>query len=162
MKVIHKFACIKKLFTLKHSWNLAISPLKHSCFYAETLLRSIYTYIYLYLNTCSWQQQIVDNLFLKSFFQFLSIVNMTIILSACCTVCPAEKEQDAALHLSKPPYKHFEQIQGDELHPSAYFTCGEWNNPCHLSTKINLKRIAKPYAIKSNTHSINQPYSGGK
>ena len=94
--------------------------------------------------------------------EILLFLQCTIFLASCSSVTPPERIQDAALHLSSPPYKHFEQLQSNEFHPSAYFTCDEWNNPCHLSTKINLKRIAKPYAIKSNTHSINQPYSGGK
>jgi len=46
MKVIHKIRWIKKLSTLKHSWNLDDSALKHSCFCAETLL-PLYIYIYL-------------------------------------------------------------------------------------------------------------------
>lgn len=50
MKVIHNFPRFQKLFTLKRSRFLGISPLKRSRFSAETLPRSIYTCIYLYKN----------------------------------------------------------------------------------------------------------------
>jgi hypothetical protein len=59
--VIHKTNHFKKLFTLKHSCFQGIFTLKRSWTYAETLLRSIYTCIYLYLNTCSYLQQVKDN-----------------------------------------------------------------------------------------------------
>lgn len=65
MKVIHKIQGIKKLSTLKHSWNLLNFALKRSWICAETLLHSIYTYIYLYINTCSWQLLIVNNCFFQ-------------------------------------------------------------------------------------------------
>jgi type IV secretory pathway VirB2 component (pilin) len=63
MKVIHVIHKLNELFTLKRSCFLANSPLKRSCLYAETLLLSIYTYIYLYKNTCSWALQVVNNIF---------------------------------------------------------------------------------------------------
>ena len=79
-RVIHNIRKFKKLSTLKHSWNFALFTLKRSCFYAETLLRSIYTYIYLYKSTCSYTAQVVNKpLFLKKlstqFFDWLLITN---------------------------------------------------------------------------------------
>jgi hypothetical protein len=53
MTLIHIIHSLIKLFSLKRS-----------CFYAETLLRYIYTYNYLYKNTYSYQLQVVNNFLL--------------------------------------------------------------------------------------------------
>lgn len=67
MKPIQRVYRFKKLSTLKHSCILIVSALKRSCFYAETLLHSIYTYIYLYLIPVVSQQQIVNNFIGENF-----------------------------------------------------------------------------------------------
>ncbi len=96
-------------------------------------------------SACSYQRQAVNNLFSKSFLSCLTIILITIFSTACSKINPAEKEQDAALHLSQPLYRHFEQIEANELHPSEYFTCGEWKYSCHKPSKIYLSRIAYFY-----------------
>lgn len=159
MIFIHIIHRLTKLFTLKHSCFSANFTLKRSWQYAETLLRSIYTYIYLYKKTCSWRLQAVNNYFLKSFLAHLCLLTTTIVLTACCKVSPDERIQNAALHLSRPPYRHFEQIPGNRLCPPAYFTCGELNIHCHQSSNMYQRKCSQSYD-KSN--SISHLYSGGK
>jgi hypothetical protein len=162
MLVIHISHVFAKLSTLKRSRLEVISALKHSRLCAETLPLSIYTYSYLYKRTCSWQQQVVNNLFLKRFLSSLTIAFITILATACSSMSPAEKAQETALHLSQPPYNHFEQVEGNEVHPAAYFTCSGWKNPYHKSSKVCLKKITKSHAIKDKSDSISHLSSGGK
>lgn len=84
MNFIHIIHSLTKLFTLKHSCFSVNFTLKRSCKYAETLLRSIYTYIYLYKNTCSWTQQIVNNFFVnKLYIHFTGLIISSICLTSC-------------------------------------------------------------------------------
>ena len=70
----------------------------------------------------------------KPFFIFLAMM-LQLTLSACDPSF-AEKEQDAAFNLSTPTPNHFQQFDGNQLHPAAYYTCGEYNNPCHKHSTI--------------------------
>lgn len=148
MKLTHIFLCIKKLFTLKHSCIMSNFTLKRSCLYAETLLRSIYTYIYLYIKTCSCQHKNVNNdsnrkskVFATCFFSLL--------FSGCCKQNPSEIIQNCALNLSSPPYRIFRQISGNSYKPSAYFTCCEIKYPYLHASKIE-KPITFSKVNKSN------------
>lgn len=107
--------------------------LKWYGYYAETVRLYKDAFIYLYKKTCSWLRQSVDNLFLKNMFYYLSLLSTAIILSACSKINPDETLQNYALNLIKPPHKHFQQYPGNRLHPSTYFTCSKYQNPCHSS-----------------------------
>jgi hypothetical protein len=103
-----------------------------------------------------------DRLFLRT--PWLILLCGSIFISACS--CPHvsldESIQDAALHLTKPPHHDFQQWQGNSFHPAAYFTCGEWQNPCHASSRVNIKKASKVHSMKNKTTSTNHHLSGGK
>jgi hypothetical protein len=82
------------------------------------------------------------------------------LLSGCCSLSESEKAQDAAFKLKQPPYRHFEQVEGDELHPAAYYTCGQ--NTCHSHLKKSANRIYKPYSFKNEIESNANNHPGGK
>ena len=125
MKVIHIIHGLMQLFTLKHSWTLANSPLKRSCFYAETLLRSIYTYIYQYKKTCSWEQQVVN----KSFFEkikSISFVCLLMITTSLVTSC----QKTICVPVSRHPDLRISQRPATITQPAKYYVCGNAQYPC--------------------------------
>lgn len=126
MKIIPVIHKLLKLCTLKHSRFKTNFTLKHSRGCAETLPPTIYAYIYLYIKTCSYEQQIVNNFFIKNKFTIFSIGLMTISLTAC--VSPAQKFQESQLHLINPPHCCFKQIHGTKYHPNEFFTCDQQHN----------------------------------
>lgn len=166
MIFIHIFQWINKLSTLKRSWKLAYSPLKHSCFYAETLLRSIYTFIYLYKRTCSYQLQIVNNFILKYFsfckhnknhiyselyflnfarsrFNLLGwfLLGLTgFLLSGCC---------QKTIYISNQPIKEIgiSQRPATLTQPAQFYLCGNSYYPCQTVT--NLKHINSRHLVSS-------------
>jgi hypothetical protein len=129
MKVIPIIHRLIHLSTLKRSWLLAISTLKRSWVYAETLLRSIYTCIYLYKKTCSRGQQAVN----KSFFvkiKSISFVCLVMITTPLLTSCqktiwvPALRQPD--LRISQHP--------ATITQPPKYYVCGNVQYPCRPVT----------------------------
>ena len=66
----------------------------------------------------------------KSIIPMLWVYTATLTISSCIS-SPAEKQQDSSLTLQSPPHQHFQQLNGDELHPAQYFTCGKIDNPCN-------------------------------
>jgi len=142
MKVIHIFHVFAKLSTLKRSRFKVICALKRSRLCAETLPLSIYTCIYLYKRTCSCLLQVVYNCFLtKIVSSYFVIVTAIIFISGCCRTNPSEQIQNSVLHLVETPHKHFQQYPGNKLHPSAYFTCGKYQNRCHSYSTIYSKQM---------------------
>lgn len=122
MKLTHIFLWIKKLFTLKHSCIMSNFTLKRSCLYAETLLRSIYTYIYLYKSTCSWQLENVNNgnnwFFNKlPIMKLFSLILMMIFFSACQKTIYIHEQQIKPLHVN-------ESLPG-MTHPAQFYICGD-------------------------------------
>gem|GEM_PF-3640528 len=73
-----------------------------------------------------------DNIFI------FTILSLQITLSACAPSF-SEKTQNSVLHLTNPPYKHFKQWPGDELNPSAYYTCKKYNPPCKCNLAVKKK-----------------------
>lgn len=62
---------------------------------------------------------------------------LTVLSGCCCKPSPSEEVQAAALHLRKPPHRHFKQVSGDALHPAAYYTCGTYLHSCLSNFKVN-------------------------
>jgi len=131
MKLIHIFLWIKKLFTLKHSWNLMNCSLKRSCSYAETLLPSIYTYIYLYKRTCSWCLQVVNNGDKKFFIspanfainKFTLVILIWLSLSGCC--------HKSVYIYNQPIHKiGITERSATTINPSQFYLCGNTQYPC--------------------------------
>lgn len=131
--IIHKLI---KLFTLKRSRFDSNFTLKHSRLSAETLLHTIYTYIYLYKKTCSYSQQIVNNFFVKNILTILTMVLITFGVTACTS--QAEIFQDSALHLTNPPHNCFRQILGNKYHPDQFYTCDK-SRSVFCSTSLKRK-----------------------
>lgn len=145
MILVHIFLWIKKLSTLKRSCNSAVFTLKRSCLYAETLLLSIYTCIYLYI-TCSKGQKIVDNgdnLTSDRFFvmKFLSLFLMSNFLSACQkTIYICERPiHPVQVSETLPARIHPAQFY---IYGNAYYPCSQSHN-LFTSNQSNSKR--KPY-----------------
>lgn len=85
MLVIHIIHILTKLFTLKRSREVAVFTLKRSRFSAETLPHSIYAFIYLYKNTCSYRQKSVNYVNkLKKYFSFSFLIIICFSLISCC------------------------------------------------------------------------------
>lgn len=129
MKLIHTIHRVTTLFTLKHSCFLVNFTLKRSWFYAETLLRSIYTCIYLYKKTCSWEQQVVN----KSYFvkiKSISFVCLLMISTSLVTSCqktiwvPVLRQSD--LRISQNP--------ATITQPAKYYVCGNAQYACRPAT----------------------------
>lgn len=106
--VIHSHA---KLSAQKRSWKCA-----------ETLLRSIYTYIYLYKRTCSWQTKIVDNFFKRGM--------MTFCLMSFCFLTGCQK----TIYICNQPVNKISVIekQASATHPAQFFICGNVYYPCSV------------------------------
>lgn len=123
MVVIHIFHVLTKLFTLKHSCFLFDFTLKRSWKYAETLLLSIYTCIYLYKNTCSWQPQAVGNFFKKILAIFL-LAN-SFLLSGC----------QKSVYLCEQPIRQLsvKEIPAASTHPAQFYLCGSIHYPCSVT-----------------------------
>lgn len=129
MKLIHRIHRFEKLFTLKRSCFLANFTLKHSWVYAETLLRSIYTYIYLYKKTCSWEQQIVN----KSFFEKIkSIILISLLMLTVSLVTSCQKT--ISVPALKQPDLRFNQRSETMTQPVRYYVCGGSQYPCRSVT----------------------------
>ncbi len=121
MKSIHIIHMATKLSTLKHSCFFASFALKHSWKYAETLLRSIYTYIYLYKNTCIRRATIVNNFLIKIFFTFFIAV-----FSICLTGC------HKTIYICNKPINKLsvKEIPATNAHPAQFYLCGNYPYPC--------------------------------
>lgn len=146
MKLIHIIHRLTKLFTLKHSCFLANFTLKHSCVYAETLLISIYTCIYLYQKTCSWQQQVVNNLFSKKIkaIKFIFALMTTASLTGC--------QQTIWVSALKLPELRVNQQPETATQPAKYFVCGNDQYPCrNVTHKWQALIIHHPAKHKSLT-----------
>lgn len=136
--IIHR---LKQLSTLKHSCFSASFTLKHSCLSAETLLRSIYTYIYLYKKTCSWALQIVNNFFVnKLFAHFLWVMITPILLSGCYKQSTVNCEM-VTIDIS--------QRLATSTSPAEFYVCGNHQYPCLPPTAI-----WQADRTKNHTHQI--------
>ena len=137
-----------QLSTLKHSCFLVNSTLKRSWVYAETLLRSIYTYIYLYKKTCSWEQQTVNKSFFvkdKSILIFLLITTTSLLTSCQKTIwVPATENNDLRVN----------QRLAIARHPAKYYVCGGIDYPCRSVTD---KRQSAPGRF-SNKNKLTTRY----
>lgn len=156
MKVIHTCLWIKKLFTLKRSCNLANSTLKRSWVYAETLLHSLYTYIYLYKKSCSCQLQAVNNedkYFLpslaylgkdKAFLFALLTIFILCISTGCC---------QKTIYICKQPICKMGVIEkpATSINPPQFYLCGNARHPC--LTAIHRQHVFLHHA----NSSTNQP-----
>ncbi|RDI41113.1 hypothetical protein AQULUS_24020 (plasmid) [Aquicella lusitana] len=118
MKFIHIIHRLTKLSTLKHSCFSGNFALKHSWKYAETLLCSIYTYIYLYKNTCIRAATSVNNFFIKIFF----IVVFSVCLSGC----------HKTIYICNKPINKLsvKEIPATNTHPAQFYLCGNHQYPC--------------------------------
>jgi hypothetical protein len=140
MLVIHIFHVFAKLSTLKRFRLEAISALKHFRLCAETLPLSIYTYIYLYKKTCSWQLQTVDNKnnwIVNKFFimKLFSLILMIIFLSACQKTIYIHEQQIKPLHVN-------ESLPG-MTHPAQFYICGDVQHP-HVKSYKPSKFLTQP------------------
>jgi len=139
MKLIHCSIWIKKLSTLKHSPKGVNFPLKRSHCSAETLPLSIYAYIYLYLNTCSWQLQAV-NYGDKTRITILSILLMSCFMTGC----------QKTIVVCNQPIHPFSVTERPETltHPTQFYLCGNAQYPCSTTnnrrvTSHSLTRFSK-------------------
>lgn len=134
MKIIHRQM---ELSTLKHSRYVLNLALKHSRLCAETLPHSIYTYSYLYKNTCSKVLIIVDNFLKKqkSYLEktgykklsknILSIVSLSVIgftLAGC----------QKTIHFSECKFyqRGIMQKPATKYQPAKFYICGDGMFPC--------------------------------
>ncbi len=151
MKVIPIIHRLMQLFTLKHSCLLANSALKRSWIYAETLLRSIYTYIYLYKKTCSWGQQAVN----KSFFvkiKSTSFVCLLMITASLVTSC----QKTIWVPALRQPDLRFGQHPATITQPAKYYVCGNAQYPCR---PVTYKRQARAVHHINNHKSVSRYHS---
>lgn len=153
MKLIHRMHRFNKLFTLKRSCFLANSTLKRSWVYAETLLRSIYTCIYLYKKTCSWEQQVVN----KSFFE--KIKSVTFIFSLMLTTSLVTSCQKSILVSDlKQPDLRINQRPATITQPARYYVCGGCQYPCRSVTnkwqKSSSRRTNKHQSVSNQKSKL--------
>ena len=140
MKVIPIIHRLMQLSTLKHSCFLVNSTLKRSWVYAETLLCSIYTYIYQYKKTCSWEQSTGDNFFLlsKSIFLFIGV---SITLFGCTRPVFIPVQTQTSVHMN--------QKRITTKRPAEFYVCGNAQYPCASATakwqkkSVSSKRVRK-------------------
>lgn len=145
MNFIPTINSLTKLFTLKHSCFSVNFTLKHSWKYAETLLRSIYTYIYLYKNTCSWKQQVVNNYF---FIYFSGLIISSLFLTSCykeaCQpyriIQPIGISQHLATHASPAPFYVCSQrsscVKPTATWQAKNYSTNKQKGACHVQCQI--------------------------
>lgn len=129
MILIHIIHRLIKLSTLKHSWNRAHFTLKHSCLYAETLLRSIYTCIYLYKSTCSYQPQEVNNFFVKK-LPNEKRANIALLMLLGCFLAGCQK----TVYVCNQPINKIRVTENSATatHPAQFYLCGSAKYPCSV------------------------------
>jgi hypothetical protein len=146
MKVIHTNHTFKKLSTLKHSCFHAHFTLKHSCIYAETLLPTIYTYIYLYKRTCSWSTKFVDNSSLKE-----RLINRSYVLAKTFKTSTSKSHsyncmQNLEMHLIRSTYRDSQPLQVNRLTPTCFNLSTAY--PDHFLNAFQVQE--KPFTIQHN------------
>lgn len=144
MIFIHTIHRLTKLSTLKHSCFSTNFALKRSWRYAETLLRSIYTYIYLYKNTCIRRSKTVNNFFIKIFF--------IAVFSVCLTGC------HKTIYLCNKPINKLsvKEIPVTNTHPAQFYLCGNYQHPCKSNFLWHEIKKCHPTSSKKRQGNIHE------
>jgi len=145
MKFIHIIHRLTKLSTLKHSCFSANFALKRSWKFAETLLHSIYTYIYLYKNTCIRGATIVNNFFIKIFFTFFIVV-----LFICLTGC------HKTIYICYKPISKLsvKEIPATNAHPAQFYLCSNHQYPCKSDFRGHEIKKCHPTSSKKRQGNV--------